>query len=125
MFKVALLLISALALAQQASGTEECDATVIAKIAEITDAKLKTDGAVDEAKLAAECKTVQDLQKYKDAETACSTKLNERTQSLVTKDCPDPAAEPENEPEDGDSGSTMTSLSAAVAMAVVLPLLRQ
>ena len=102
MFKVALLLISALALAQQvetwkvetrninfpifskASGTEECDATVIAKINEITDAKLKTDGAVDEAKLAAECKTVQDLQKYKDAETACSTKLNERTQSLVT-----------------------------------------
>merc|ERR1712039_1130229 len=110
----------------QASGTETCDPSVIAKINEITEAKLKTEGAVDDTKLAAECKTVQDLQLYKDAETACSTKLNERTQSLVTKDCPDPAAEPENEPDPGDkNGSTMPSLSAAVAMAVVLPLLRQ
>ena len=68
----------------KASGTETCDPSVIAKINEITEAKLKTEGAVDDTKLAAECKTVQDLQLYKDAETACSTKLNEKTQLLVT-----------------------------------------
>merc|ERR1712241_172408 len=123
MFKVALLVISALALAQQASGAETCPAAVITEIDKITADKLKTANAVDEAKLAAECKKVQDLPAYNDAETVCLTKLNEKTHSLVTKNCPAP--EPTTTPEAEPNGSTMTSLSAAVAMAVVLPLLRQ
>ena len=49
-----------------------------------TEAKLKTENAVDEAKLAAECKTLQDLAAFKAAKTACMTELNKKTQSLVT-----------------------------------------
>jgi len=115
MFKIALLLISALALAQQASGTDTCNAAVTALINALTAAKLDTD-----AKLKTECETVMNSTQYTDA---CKDALNAKTQELVTKDCPEPTAEPE--PTDEPSGSTMTSLSAAVAMAVVLPLLRQ
>ena len=129
--------------ASPTAASATCPTAVLNKITEITEAKLKTDGTFDEAKLAAECKTVQETQGYSgDAETACLAKLNEKTKALVkyvriaykpsehqyinesnfSKDCPAPAPEPTEEPETG--GSTMTGLSAAVAIAVVLPLLR-
>merc|ERR1711884_68186 len=109
-----------LALAQQATGADEtgdatCPAAVEALINAITAAQVDTD-----AKLKTKCETIMNNDAYTEA---CKAALNAKVKSHANKDCP--AAPPPTTAEPEPNGSAMTSLSAAVAMAVVLPLLRQ